>query len=449
MNGRLSARRLLGVTINPAAMCAAALVGLTLASCTRSDASDAGDHAGDNHANHGHAGHDHGGGAETHTDEVRLTADAIERYAVRVEPAQLWILRPTVVAPARVAFNTQAMSHVGSTLRGRVVEIRARAGDSVRVGQDLLVVESPELGEAQADLLNKRLAVQAAEPTAELTRAAWERARNLHEQSQGIALAEVQRREAEYNAAIAAIKAAAAAAKASENMLRVLGMNQEAIDALAASGEISPLITIRSAIDGVVVQSEVTPGELVGPDRETIMVVADMGTLWVLAEVHESQLAGIAPGSQAWVTLGLPASSDDGPLHAFEGAVAHVAPFVDPVTRTAQVRIEVPASFGGGVMLRPGMFAMTEIVQDASEADAVPSVAVPEEAIQTVEGGPAVFVPVPGEPGTFAKRAVTVGKLTGGLVSISSGLVEGELFVVSGTFILKAELGKGSAAHEH
>jgi cobalt-zinc-cadmium efflux system membrane fusion protein len=76
-------------------------------------------------------------------------------------------------------------------------------------------------------------------------------------------------------------------------------------------------------------------------------------------------------------------------------------------------------------------------------------VAVPDEAIQTVEGGPAIFVPVANEPNTFAKRAVTIGKPVGGLIPIYAGLVEGERFVIAGTFILKAELGKGSAAHEH
>ena len=76
-------------------------------------------------------------------------------------------------------------------------------------------------------------------------------------------------------------------------------------------------------------------------------------------------------------------------------------------------------------------------------------VAVPDVAVQTVEGGPAIFVPVEGEPNTFAKRAVTIGKPVGGLVPIHSGLVEGERFVAAGTFILKADLGKGSAAHEH
>ena len=105
-------------------------------------------------------GHDHGHaeGEAEHEDEVKITQDAVDRYGIKTEPAQLWTLRPTVVTPARVAFNTEAMAHVGSPLRGRVVEIKVRLGDSVRTGQDLLLIESPELGEAQADLFQKRSA---------------------------------------------------------------------------------------------------------------------------------------------------------------------------------------------------------------------------------------------------------------------------------------------------
>jgi len=75
--------------------------------------------------------------------------------------------------------------------------------------------------------------------------------------------------------------------------------------------------------------------------------------------------------------------------------------------------------------------------------------AVPDEAVQSVEGGPAVFVPVEGEPNTFAKRAVKVEPPVGGIVPITSGLKEGESVVVSGSFVLKAELGKGAAGHDH
>ncbi|HTL29816.1 MAG TPA: efflux transporter periplasmic adaptor subunit, partial [Tepidisphaeraceae bacterium] len=69
--------------------------------------------------------------------------------------------------------------------------------------------------------------------------------------------------------------------------------------------------------------------------------------------------------------------------------------------------------------------------------------------IQTIEGAPAVFVPVEGEANTFAKREVKVGEAVGGMAPILAGLKAGEKFVVSGSFILKAELGKSEAGHEH
>lgn len=388
-------------------------------------------------APHDHAD-EHAHDEKAHDDEVVLTPQAISQYGIKVEPAQLRTLQPTFLAPARIAFDAEAMAHVGSPVRGRAVQIDVRLGDSVQAGQPLLVIESPELGEAQADLLQRQLTALTSGPATELAKASWERAKNLLEQSQGISLTEVQRREAEYRVAAASQKAAQAAAIAAENRLQLLGMNQEAIALLTKSGEIVPRYTVRSSIDGVVVQREVTLGELVSPDRESLMVIADTRKLWVLADVPESKLSGLDRGTKARVFINSETT--------LEGSVTFVSPIVDPATRTAQVRIEVPATTKGGVTLRPGMFAQVEF-EHAS--DSKPVIAVPAEAIQTVEGDPAVFIPVEGEPNTFAKRAVTIGKPIGGFVPVLSGLAEGESFVSSGTFILKAELGKAGASHEH
>jgi len=401
----------------------------------------------DEHAHDESDGHDHGSGHEAegeHVDEVTLAADAAERWGVKTEAAQLWVLKPTIAVPARVGFNTEAMAHVGSPLRGRVAEVKVRVGDVVKAGQELLVIESPELGEAQAECLQRRVAVQTAGPAVDLSKVAWERAKGLQEQSQGISLTEVQRREAEYKASVAALRAAESSATAGENRLHLLGMTHEAIEKVTATGEVDPRFVIRAAIDGMVVQREVTLGELVSPDREYLMVLADATRLWVLADVPESKLLDVHVGATAWVGVG---SIDRGGSVRFEGTVAFISPLVDPTTRTATVRIEVPVT---ELKLRPGMFAQAEIVAADPAAPAPPAiVAVPEDALQTVEGGPALFVPVAGEPGTYQKRAVTIGNPIGGLVPIHAGLVEGETYVSAGTFILKAELGKGSAAHEH
>jgi cobalt-zinc-cadmium efflux system membrane fusion protein len=92
------------------------------------------------------------------------------------------------------------------------------------------------------------------------------------------------------------------------------------------------------------------------------------------------------------------------------------------------------------------MYAQAEVVMGEAMA---PVLAVPTDSVQTVEGGPAVFVPVPNEPNTFAKRAIRIGDPIGGKVPVLEGLAEGEEYVTVGSFLLKAELGKAGAAHEH
>jgi len=438
MNTRTDDVRSLDVRTSSRANAAriALLLALGLAGCGARDAEE------DRHADETHAP-----GAEAaadHADEVALTSDALARYGVEVRVAESAVLQRTITAPARVGFNTEAMAHVGSPLRGRVAEVSVRVGDSVVRGQELAVIESPELGEAQAELLQRQVAVQTAAPAVELSRIAWERAHGLYEQSRGISLTEVQRHEAEYKSAVASLKAAESASKAAANRLRLLGMTDEAIEALTDTGDVIPRYAIRAAIDGVVVQREVTLGELVSPERAYLMVLADATNLWVLADVPEAKLAQVQLGAAAWITVG---ALGEAGARRLEGAVAFLSPFVDATTRTAQVRIEVPAAELG---LRPGMFVQAEIVASSTEdMSTAPSVVVSEEALQTVEGGPAVFVPVDGEPGVFRKRAVAVGRAFGGKVPIHSGLAAGELYVSAGSFVLKAELGKGAAAHQH
>lgn len=409
------------------------------------DHMEQGDHDEHDHEHNEH-GHDHDHDHEQdeheaeggHADEVTLSAEAIARHQVRVERVQSAVLRPTVLAPARISFSLDAMAHVGCPVEGRVVELPVRLGDRVSKNGIVAVVESPELGEAQADYFQRRIAQETAVPAVELARVSWERAAALHQQSQGIALSEVQRREAEYRSAQAALKAAEAAAIGAENRLHLLGMDQAAVEALARSGEITPRYEVRSAIDGQVIDREITLGELVGPIRESLMLLADTSVYWVLADVPEAKLAGIEVGAAAWVTAGVLSER-------YQGAVAFVSPQVDPATRSAQVRIEIPAE---ALPLRPGMFARVEI-ETAIPGAAGAVLFVPDRVIQTVEGEPAVFVPVAGEPRTFAKRRVGIGKAVGGLVPVYEGLAEGEPFVASGSFILKAELGKGSAEHSH
>jgi cobalt-zinc-cadmium efflux system membrane fusion protein len=218
-------------------------------------------------------------------------------------------------------------------------------------------------------------------------------------------------------------------------------MTQEAVEAVKTSGEVNPRFPIVAPIPGEVVEREVTLGELVSPEREKLLVIANVETLWVLADVPEAHLPEIALGAKTWINAG---SLDP---HKHEGAVSYVAPMIDPRTRTVSVRVAVECEDRS---LKPGMFVQVEISStDRNNPEPKPMVAVPEAAVQTVEGESAVFVPVPGEENTFTKRPVSIGKAVAGLVPVVSGLVEGESYVASGSFLLKADLGKAHAEHQH
>lgn len=385
-------------------------------------------------------GEQHERGNEEHGREVKLTAEAIKRYGITVETASRRNLQPTFTAPARVAFNGEAMAHVGTPLPGRVVDLRAKLGDNVKRGDPLLVIESPELGEAQSELMSKQIAAKTAVAAVELAKSALDRAKRLYDQNRGIALDEVQKREGEHKSAQAALLTAQAAATAAENKLHLLGMDQAAVDKLRESGEVNPRFDIVAPLAGQVVEREVTLGELVSREKESLLVLADMSTLWVLADVPESRLAEVAPGAKAWINAG----SLDPTRH--QARVSYIAPQVDPRTRTVAVRVAVQCEDGS---LKPGMFVQVEVaLHNPTQPAPAAVVAVPEEAVQTAEGKTVVFVPVPNEENTFVPRTVSVGKPVGGLVQVLAGLAEGQQFVATGSFILKAELGKGEAKDE-
>jgi cobalt-zinc-cadmium efflux system membrane fusion protein len=377
------------------------------------------------------------GGHGGHADEVKLTPEAVQRNGIKVERAVLQKLAETFVVPARLDYNREEVAHVGAAVKGRVVTIKAKVGDTVKKGDELLIVESPELGESQSDFLQKRTAVTVAEATVEPLKVSYERGKALYEQNEGVALAEVQKREADYKAAVGAVETAKAALAAVENRLHLFGMDHAAVEALVRTSEVQPRYAVRAPIGGRVIEREVTLGELVSPEKEALLVLANMEKLWALADVPEARLGEVHEGAAARVTF---AALPDQKL---TGAVSQIAPSIDPATRTARVRIEL-ANDGG--VLRPGMFGRAEITASATGEKA--ALAVPDDAVQTVEGKPAVFVPVEGEANTFAKREVEVGEVVGGVVPVLGGLKEGEPYVAAGSFILKAELGKAEAGHE-
>lgn len=385
-------------------------------------------------------GHDHDKKGEGKADEVSLTPQAIKENGIVVAAAESRVLRPKFIVPARVTFNTEQLVHVGAPLPGRVSQLRVRLGDLVKKGDVLLVIESPELGNAQSEYLLKRTAEQMAVPALELSQVAYQRGKALYDESKSIALSEVQRREIDYKSAQAVLQSARTALVTAENTLRLWGMDDKELADLAKSGKVRPYFNVLAPIGGQVVEREITLGERVSPDKEQLMVIANTETIWVIADVPESRFSRIRVGAAVDVLV------DDAKIPVHRGKISFVEPIIDPATRTARVRIEVENGDGG---LRPGMFARAEVEAEMPGQSEAPSVAIPDEAVQSWEGSTVVFAELPGKPHTFAARPVSIGRPVAGWVPVLSGLSEGERIVVKGSFLIKADLGKGSAQHEH
>jgi RND family efflux transporter MFP subunit len=183
-------------------------------------------------------------------------------------------------------------------------------------------------------------------------------------------------------------------------------------------------VTVRSAVAGVLVEKAVVQGARVEAGAR-VLQVADLATVWIDAQVPETDLASVAKGQEVRATVRAH------PERSFSGRVEFVHPSVNPATRTAAVRLSVANEDGS---LRPGMYATAEIVREGGSRVTV----VPREAI--IDTGTRQIAFVERAKGRFDPRDVTMGREAGeGRVEVLRGLAPGETVVVSGQFLLEAE----------
>lgn len=265
----------------------------------------------------------------------------------------------------------------------------------------------------------------------------WERAKLLLEK-EAIARKEVHIRETEYLVEKAAVESRyARIARAREKLIR-FGMTNEQIEGLvnrqerALPPETSHTI-VRAPISGVIIKREGAPGEVVGPEKE-LLAIADLTSIWTLVDIYEKDLGQVRRGTAAEINV------EAYPGETFRGTISYVSDLLDPDTRTAKARVEIP---NPQRKLKLGMFATVRLrarVADGTEA----VTAIPSTAIQQIDGQPSVFVKL--NPTTFQRRKVKLGPASGDLVEIAEGLKEDEQLVTTGSFTLKSEFLKEQLA---
>jgi len=359
--------------------------------------------------------------------ELRVTPDLQKKWGLETGPVARVTLSGAVTLPGVIAVNQQRTAQVTSPLEGRVTSVGADLGDQVRRGQTLLVLQSPALAQAQTTFLQ-------AAARRSVARRDLDRARELVKDD-AIQQKELQRRQAAFEASTTDYGLA-------ESQLHSLGWDHPQLDALLQraartsadlSDLVDPALTLRAPMDGRVLTRDVVIGELVHPDK-LLFTVSDLSTVWALLDARERDLPGLTPGTRVDI------SSEVYAGRRFEGRLARVGDVVDEKMRTVKVRVELP---NPGLLLKPNMF-----VQGALEAHGGTRevMAVPEDAIQTIEGESAVFVV--SSNGSFAVKIISVGERVGTRRAVVGGLDGRETLVVAGAFNLKAELLKSSFAGE-
>lgn len=317
---------------------------------------------------------------------------------VHVDPAEK--PKPTIERPllARVTFDERRVAVLGTPVSGRVTAVNVVTGSAVKQGDPLLTIHS-------ADVAAARSGVAAARETRMLAEQRALRARLLVRQGAG---SEAERQEAE---------TAALTAKTEER--RAIS----ALSALGGSGSSSDYV-LRAPVAGTVVERTVEVGNAVGADQgQPLVTIADLKTVWVVAEVYEHDLPYVTAGETAHVVV--PALEQ----RRYEGKVAYVGAVIDATTRTARARVELDNADGA---LRPGLFA--EMVVDApARASAV----VPTSALLARRDELFLFVET--GPGKFSRRKVHVGPQSGDHVALLDGVAPGERVVTRGAILLDAE----------
>ncbi|MFN3397381.1 MAG: efflux RND transporter periplasmic adaptor subunit [Sulfurimicrobium sp.] len=321
--------------------------------------------------------------------QVKISSEKIQQLGVRSESATLRDLTHSIHAVGRVEVDERLSHAIAPKFEGWIEELHVdTTGQAVKRGQPLLEVYSPDLVSAQNEYL--------------IARQGETSLRNANPEAR------------------ASMKQLA---EASLERLNNWDISSAQLQALGKSSDARRTLTLRSPVNGIVMEKKAIQGMRFMPG-EVLYQLADLSSVWILADVFEQDIGLVQPGQSASAKL------SSYPGKTFPAKVSYVYPTLNPQTRTVPVRLELANPDG---LLKPGMYADVELSAPAKGK----VLTVPTSAV--IYSGKSQTVLVELAPGRFEPRPVKLGMQGNDYVEVLEGVGEGEKVVVSANFLIDSE----------
>ena len=351
---------------------------------------------------------------------VRVAAERM--HGLSIVDVELCSFHSQKSAIGQIAFNEDASTAVLAPFSGRVTRLIAKVGDKVKRGDPLFEIDSPEVVQAQTDLIAAVQALEKSRSQLALANSVAARQSGLYA-VKATSQRELEQSHTDQTSAQTDVRIVEGILAAARNRLRILGRSETELDRGERERAIDPLIAVVAPIGGTVIARKVGPGQYVRSDSgEQLYSISDLTTMWVKASVPESDISPVRIGQEIEVRVAAV------PGRVFKAHVIAIGAASDPATRRVLVRSEIPNPDGA---LKSEMFATFKIA--TGRAEVAPGIA--SEAV--VGDGDMATVWVERAPMVFERRSVSLGLEEGGRVQVREGLKPGERIVGRGALLLE------------
>lgn len=354
--------------------------------------------------------------------KVEMAAERIAASGIKIRKAEAGVLSRRLSLPAVVLPDRNRVGRVPAKVVGTVRDLKKRLGDAVEKGEVVAVLESREVADAKSEYIASFVNFDLQKTLYEREQMLWERQVTAE---QRLLKARATHQESRVRRDLARQK------------LLALGVDDKEIEALSAAGGAATSLEsyeVRAPIGGRIVEQLVDIGTPVGGEGQAkeLYAITDLSVVWAELTVSTADLTQIREGQRLTI------STSDSDQRS-QGTIIFTSPTLDQDTRSARVIASVENKNGAW---RLGTFVTAEVAVEERPAKLI----VPKASLQKIENGATVFVRT---PNGFAARRVDLGEDDGQFVEIVSGLDSGDEIAVANTFLLKADVGKSEAGHDH